>query len=246
MAKFTEKHLISKLQELRQIRPSNDWVVFTKEEVLGKEKTRPEFSFISFVKEIQRGERFVFRHKPAFAFALAMVVLIGVFGFAQNSVPGDSLFSIKKITEKGTEVFVSEKNQAKYDLEMAGKRLDDLTKIAVENEVKNLAPAINEYKESVSKAAGSLATMGSVKEIVEEIKKLEEKEEQVKSLGIEIGESEELDSVLAKIVEIEIEDLEGKTLIEEKEEVLAEVKQDYEAGDYFQALEKILLLINNN
>ena len=249
MAKFTEKQLISKLQELRQIKPSNDWVVFTKEQIFGpslaearKEKTRPEFSFISFIKEIQRGERFVFRHKPAFAFAFAMLIFIGVFGFAQNSVPGDSLFTLKKITEKSTIVFVSEKNQAKHDLEVAGKRLDDLCKIAQENEVKNLAPAINEYQESVSKAAESLATMGSVKEIVEEIKKFEEKEEEVKSLGIEIGESEELHNALAKIVETEIEDLGNRTLIGEQEEVLAEVKQDYEQGNYSQALEKILLL----
>jgi len=253
MAKFTEKQLISKLQELRQIKPSNDWVVFTKEEIFGssvaearKEKTSPEFSFISFIKEIQRGERFVFRHKPAFAMLVVFIVLIGVFGFAQNSVPGDSLFSLKKMTEKGTSVFVSGKDQAKHDLEMAGKRLDDLTKIAQENEVKNLAPAINEYKESVSKAAESLATMESVKEIIEEIKKLEEKEEKVKSLGIEIGESEELHSALAKIVEMEINDLEEKILSEDKEEILAEVKQDYEAGNYSEALEKVLLLINNN
>ena len=246
MAKFTEKQLISKLQELRQIKPSNDWVVFTKEQVFGKEKISPELSFISFIKEIQRGERFVFRHKPAFAMLVVFVVLVGVFGFAQNSVPGDSLFSLKKIAEKGTSVFVSEKDQAKHDFQLAGKRLDDLTKIAEENEVKNLAPAINEYKESVSKAAESLATMESVKEIVEEIKKLEQKEEEVKSLGIEIGDSEELYSALAKIVEAEIEDLEERALTEEQEEILAEVKEDYEVGDYSQTLEKILLLINNN
>ena len=236
MAKFTEKQLISKLQELRQIKPSNDWVVFTKEQIFGPEKTGPEFSFIS---------RFVFRHKSAFAFALTALILIGVFGFAQNSVPGDALFSIKKITEKGTSVFVSEKGQAKHDLQLASKRLDDLTKIAEENEVKNLAPAINEYKESVSKAAESLATIEDIKEIVEEIKKLEQKEEEVKSLGIEIGESEELHSALAKIVEAEIEDLEDKVLTEEQEGVLAEVKEDYDQQNYSDALEKILLLINN-
>jgi len=238
MAKFTEKQLIGKLQELRQIKPSNDWVVFTKEQVFGKEKISPEFSFVSFIKEIQRGERFVFRHKPAFAFALAMVILIGVFGFAQNSVPGDTLFSVKKITEKGQAVFVSEKDLAKHDLGVANKRLDDLTKIAEENEVKNLAPAINEYKESVSKVAESLATMESVKEIVEEIKRLEGKEELVKSLGIEIGENEELHSALAEIVDTQIKDYEEKF-------DLTEVKEDYEAGNYSDALEKILLLINN-
>ncbi len=249
MAKFSEKQLISKLQELRQIKPSSDWVVFTKNRIFAAEtETRVSvgFSFISFIREIQKGERFVFRHKPAFAFALVMLIFIGVFGFAQNSVPGDSLFTLKKITEKGTTVFVSEKNQAKHNLDTANKRLDDLTKIAQENEVKNLAPAINEYQESVSKAAESLATMGNVKEIISEIKKLEKKEEKVKSLGIEIGESKELNNALAKIVETEIKDLEAGSLTQKQEEILFEVKQDYEAGNYSQALEKILLLINNN
>ena len=235
MAKFTEKQLISKLQELRQIKPSNDWVVFTKEQVFGKEKTRPEFSFISFIKEIQKGERFVFQHKPAFAFALSLLILIGVFGFAQNSVPGDSLFSLKKITEKSQAVFVSERNQAKYDLEMAGKRLDDLFKIAEENEVKNLAPAINEYQESISKAVESLAKAEN-SDIIEEIANIEQKVKTLGILGIEIGNIQE--EIYKIYVEREMNDLEG--------EILEQVQQDYEAGDYYDALEKILLLINNN
>ena len=69
-----------------------------------------------------------------------MVILIGVFGFAQNSVPGDSFFSLKKIAEKGTAVFVSEKGQAKHDLEVAGKRLDDLTVLQVSKVFEEIAP----------------------------------------------------------------------------------------------------------
>ena len=272
MAKFTEKQIISKLQELRQIKPSNDWVVFTKEQIFEDVRNRAlhttsNFSFISFIKEIQKGERFtrlnpakrefrqrrnyltglIFRHKPAFAFALSVLILIGVFGFAQNSVPGDSLFPLKRIAEKGTAVFVSEKDQAKHSFELANKRLDDLTKIAEENEVKNLAPAINEYQKSVSKAAESLVQAELGQEIINQVKKLEEsKQILIEVYGIAGLEEEEQANPTKIVVEWLIEDSENSSLTEEKQEILAEVKEDYEAGDYFQALEKILLLINNN
>ena len=238
---MTEKQLIAKIKELQQIKPSNDWVVLTKKQILGEEKLVPVFSFISFIREIQKGERFIFQHKPAFATFLVLAILFGLFGFAQNSVPGDTLFSVKKITEKSQTVFISEKGQPKHNLELTNKRLDDLTKIAEANQSQKLTSAINEYQESVSKAAESLVE-AEVKEVVAEIKKLEEKTEKVKSLGIEIGESEEWDDALVKIVEREIEDLESGTLTEEQEEVLTEVKEDYGAENYSDALVKIWIL----
>lgn len=241
---MTEKQLISKIQKLKNVKPDPNWVFFTKERILGREK-KPESSFLAFIKEIQKGERFVFAHKPAFAFITCLLILIGLFGFAQNSVPGESLFTLKRITEQGQSVFIPKKDQTKHSLEIANKRLDDLTKIAEKNEVKKLAPAINEYQETVSKAAENLAKEESpeaIKEIAGVIKELEQKEEQVKSLGIEIGENEELKSVLAQIVENEIKDLENRSLTEEQEESLAEIKLDYEQGEYSKALEKILIL----
>ena len=185
-----------------------------------------------------------FQHKPAFATLVVLLVLIGVFGFSQKSVPGDSLFSIKKITEQSETFFVSLGEKARINLETANKRLDDLEKIAEGNQIKKLAPAITEYQQSVSRAAESL-TQAEPKEIVEQVKKLEEKADKIKSYGIEIGESEELNKALAQVVEKEIKDLEEKTLTEEQENAFQEIKADYEAGKYSQALEKILILSNN-
>jgi hypothetical protein len=243
---MTEKQLIAKIKKLKQIKPKEDWVYFAKNQILNEtlEPEKTSLSLVTFIKEIQRGERFVFRHKPAFAFLTVLAVFIGLFGFTQNSVPGDSLFALKKIAEQGQAVFISQKDQPKHNLEIANKRLDDLFKIAEENEVANLATAINEYQETVSKAAESLAKADNpdINEINDVIKKLAEKEEKVKSLGIEIGEAEELNNVLAKIVEAEIIELEDKELSSEQEEVLIKIKQDYETGDYSNALENILLL----
>jgi len=249
---MTEKQLISKIKQLKQIKPSENWVYFAKNQILNderrifKKETGFNFSFISFIKDLQRGERFVFQHKPAFAFLTVLLVLIGVFGFAENSVPGNSLFILKKITEQSQSIFVAEKNQPKRNFELANKRLDDLTKIAQENSVANLAPAINEYQQTVSKAAESLAKAEKpdIKEISAVIKELEKKEEAIKSLGIEIGEKEELKNVLADIVALEISDLEEKSLTEEQKELLIKIKQDYEQENYSQALEDILLFNN--
>jgi hypothetical protein len=243
---MTEKQLIDKIQKLRKIKPNQDWVYFSKNQILGKTENRlslSRLSLLTFIKEIQRGERFVFRHKPAFAFLTVLAIFIGLFGFTQNSVPGDSLFALKKIAEQSQAVFIAQQDQPKHNLEIANKRLDDLFKIAEENEIANLGPAINEYQETVSKAAESLAKLNdpNMEEIASAIKELEEKEEIVKSLGIEIGETEELNNVLAEIVGNEIDELESRELTIEQEELLIKIKQDYEQGNYSQALENILL-----
>lgn len=249
MDKMTEKELVAKLRQLKEIKPKENWVCFVKDQILKdespvyKKEVEYNFSFLSFLKELQRGEKFVFQHKPAFAFLTALVILIGVFGFAQNSVPGEALFTLKKLTEQSQSIFVSEKDQIKRNFELANKRLDDLTKVAQENSVANLSSAINEYQETVSKAAESLAKAGKpdIKEISAVIKELEKKEEAIKSLGIKIGEKEELKNILSDMVGLEISELEQKTLTEEQKELLIKIKQSYEQGNYSQALEEILL-----
>jgi len=252
---MTEKQLISKIQELRQIKPSQDWVIFTKERILEEEFSRGRTSVFGWSEFID-GMRIVFQHKFAFASLLVVMVfvgLLGTFGFAQNSLPGDSLYTLKKITEKSQAVFVSEENQSRYDLEIVNKRLDDLTKIAESNRINNLASAIKEVQKSEEQAVESLSNPEikkypeQVKEIVVEIKKLEEKKQELKQVygvaGLE--ENKEVNSTKI-VVEWLIEDVENSSLTEEQEENLAEAIKDYEEGDYSQALEEILLLSVNS
>lgn len=239
---MTEEQLIAKLKELRQIKPRENWVLLAKKEILVNDK-RSLAPFEGAKLLLQ----FPFQYKPIFAGLVVLVVLIGVFGFAQNSLPGDSLYSIKKIAEKSQAVFFSEKGQIIHNFDLANRRLDDLTKVVEQNSVRNLGPAINEFQASISKAAESLVKTKDpkvAKEIALEIKKLEEKTEQVKSLGVEIGESEELENALTEVVEREIKDLETRTLTEEQAEILIQAKSDFETGNYSQALEKVLILSN--
>ena len=94
---MNEKQLIRHFKELREIRPRKDWVLLTKNRILGESAFVPLsgttagngiFSFFP-----------LFRYKLAFAPIISVLIIIGLFGFAQKTVPGDTFFSIKKITE---------------------------------------------------------------------------------------------------------------------------------------------------
>ncbi len=78
-----------------------------------------------------------------------------------------------------------------------------------------------------------------MQEIASEIKKLEEKENLIRSLGIEISENEDLDNAIAEIVKRELAYLKQSV---EEESTLADIEKDIEQGDYSSALEKVLLI----
>ena len=242
---MTEKELITKLKELRQIKPRQDWVVFTKSQIFSEEPQKRQEK-VSLLQIIRQG--FVF--KPAFAVLGVLVIMVGVLSFARNSLPGDTLYPVKKIAEKSQAMLIAKEQQSTFTFKVVSKRLDDLTRIAQKNSVKNLASAIDEYQASVSEVAKTISQESiqggaeAAKKFAAEIKKLEAKTEEVKSLGIEIGENEELNNVLAQIVGKELADLENKELGEEELARLNEAKLAYEEGDYSGALEVLLLDIS--
>jgi len=216
---MTEKELIGKLQELRQIKPRKDWAISTKTQILGE---TPGFSFFPYFKLLSVSEggrrRFIF-FAPALAGLVFVFVIFGVFGFSQNSVPGDFLYSVKKIVERGQAVFVSEQEKPQASVELASKRLEELTKIAEANQVKKLAPAINEFQASVSEVAKNFAKMEGISSDSVAIKKIVEldKNKQIAEqiLATQIN-TEELDNTYKDLAENLIKDLETRTLTEEK------------------------------
>ena len=234
-----EKELIGKIRELRQIRPRKDWVVLTKSQIIGEEKKYTSLFLFPFLKL-----------KPVYAGLIVVFILFGLFGISQNSLPGDPLYSIKRITEKSQAVFVSEDEKPKAQLELTNKRLEELNKVAETNQVKNLSPAIEEYQASVSQAAENLKKIKEpekAKEVVAVIKKIEKNKQKVEEvLATKIDEGKENGDSVQELyktpAEVLIKDLETRTLSEEQQEILEEAKELYEAGDYSGALEKILIL----
>lgn len=142
---MTDSDLIKQIKLLKQIKPRHDWALLTKKAIFEDKEDKillPQsktWVFWNVFPRISFNYRFV----------LASFIFLGILGLAtvnlaQNSLPGDFLYSVKRISEKSRAVFVSEKERPKAQLELANKRLDELTIIAEENNVQKFAPAITE------------------------------------------------------------------------------------------------------
>jgi len=232
-----EKTLIGKIEILRQIRPRKNWVVLTKKRILGEERTLAGL----FLDSFRLFQGLFFQYRLALASLVLLFVLGGTFAFAQKSLPGEPLFVIKKMTEKTRAVFVSEKERPKVQLELANKRLEDLAKIAETNDVRKLAPAIDEFQANVSEAAKNLTKAKTVgKDIILQTQELEKNKEKIeKTLATQIG-TEELENVYKDLAEQQIKDLENSSLTESQEKILEEAKEYFEAGDYSNSLIKTI------
>ena len=230
---MTEAELIKKIKTLKEIKPRKDWVLLTKSQILGDVEVRPQHFLFPFFK-------------PAYAGVFAVLILIGLFEFSQNALPGEPLYALKRVSEKAAAVFVSQEEKPKMNLELANKRLEELNQIVQNNEVKKLAPAMSEFQANVSEAAKNLAKVEKVdKEIVDQIKKFEENKGKVeKVLATKILSEETKESLDKTWAGILIRDSEGRTLTERQKALLAGAKEDFEAGNYDLALEKIWFLSN--
>jgi len=234
----TEANLVKKIQELKKIRPRKDWVVLTKSQILGEE---PKVLFFPFFK-------------PALATVTVLGILFGIFSLAQNSLPGDLLYPIKKITEKSQAVFVSEEEKPTFQLKLTNQRLEELAKIVEANQVEKLAPAINEFQASIAQTSQDLKEVREpekvAKAVVEQTQKLKETKQEIEQvLATKIVSEEveeEFEGALLPLykaqVEMLIKDLESRTLNEKQQNLLEGAKEDYEKGNYSLALEKILFL----
>ena len=227
---MTEAELIKKIKELKTIKPRKDWVLLTKSQILGEEK--PKFELFPFFR-------------PAYAGLFLFLLLVGLVELSQGALPGDPLYSLKRITEKAQAVFVSKEEQPNLQLELTNKRLEELNKVAETNQVKNLAPALSEFE--TTKIAAKKEVVNSIKnksekeaikvakDIAPKLADLNEKEKKVyATLNIESTEGANQTAEKA-VVEILIKDAKNSTLTEEQKADLVKVEEYYKSGDYQEA-----------
>jgi hypothetical protein len=237
-----EKTLIGKIEILGQIKPRKSWVILTKKRILGEERTLPGL----FLDSLRVFQGLFFQYRLALASLILILVLGGTFAFAQKSLPGEPLFVIKKITEKTRAVFVAENEKPKVQLELANKRLEDLAKIAQKNDVKKLAPAIDEFQANVSEAAKNLAKTKKVdKEIIAKTQELEKNKEKIeKTLGVNIGDKEteeSLNDFYKTQAEYLINDFKNRTLTDEGKIALEKAEKEFDSGNYLEALTILIM-----
>ncbi len=242
---MTEQQLIKQLQELRDIKPTKEWASLTKIQILGEEDKSA--SFVSVF-------RFFFL-KPAYTGLLAVLAIVGLLGVSQNSLPGDPLYSIKKLTEKSQAVFVPAGEKTNFQFKLTNERLSDLAQIAQANQVGKLSPALKEFNTTKVVARQGLVNSmkgksteeatAIAKKIAPELQTMNAKETEVlTSLGLEPEKETTNEPAEKAVVELLIKDLEKDTLTGVKAELLEQAKQHLAVGNYSLALEKILLLSN--
>lgn len=253
---MNQKQIIGAIKELKEIKPRQEWVSLVKFQIFDQAdfakqnvpvKTRKTWSISDFLPQFNyqtfhllqkvKGQR-----QMAYAFATLVFMIVGMFGFAQYTMPGDLLFSVKKISE-----------QTQSPFQIASNRSSDLVQILKENKTENIAPAVSEFKASIADAAKNLVqSLGqndkkSLKELAAEVKKIQDNQKQAETLGIDISQTEEvkeLDNALAELVKEQIDDLEKATLTEGQQKALTQAKDLYSQQKYYDALEEILLISN--
>ncbi|MFH1657177.1 MAG: DUF5667 domain-containing protein [bacterium] len=256
---MTEKELIQKLQKLSEIKPREEWVLLAKErmfaekEIVAETIAREEVLTVSWDSRVKEVLDQVFRtlkYRSVMATVTSFALLLTVVGFSQNSLPGDSLYVIKKITEQARVQLASRTEKPKVQLELVEKRLTELAMIAEANMGKNLAPAIEELEKTAKESAARINEMDKVdKETVASIEAIQAKTKTIEdTLAVKIDTNDlkqSANSYYQTEVEQQIADLEGRTLTAEQAELLTEAKKYYEEGNYSKALELIYLSGNS-
>jgi len=227
-----QDNLINQLKQLREVEPKKDWVSFNKKELFKDEETS-----ISFIPSF----------KPAFASLFIFFLMLGgvSYGLVKNSIPGDVLYSIRRVAHIGEAIFVSDQEKPAFQLKLANDRLEDLSTASA----RNLAPTMYEFEANIIEAVKSLGKMNmstsspaTIERLVVETKKLEENKQKIESLGVVLSEKEtsEWDEAFKRIVSNLIEDLDSRQMTDEASEILVQMKELFEEGKYSGALELYL------
>jgi len=235
-----EFEIIQKLQQLKEIKPRREWVSQTKAQITRERKI---WGFLP---------SFEFKLQPAFAMgALVLLVILGaVFGLMNNSQ--NPVVTINPN--------VNFQDPTKY-LALAEESIDNIKEVAAEDGQERILAAMEDTQEILEKAAKALPSKPTspeeTEEIVKKVAQINQKAKEIKeTLGVDINPEpltskttemikQGIEDTTAKLVEAEIKILEGSILTEEQQKLFEQAKEDYEKGNYQEALEKILQLTNN-
>ena len=228
-----DKELIKRLSHLKRIKPREDWVVLTRQRIIGEGLQKGRFwDMVERVVGYMGGAMLA---KPAFVIPVLACVVAGgaVWQGAFRSLPGDTLYPLR----------------AAFGIS-AQQSLADLKAVAEQNKVKNLPSAIQEFEANASKISEDFIAIvenqpeKALQASRQVVQLQKEKSEVERILGTKIGEEqeEEIENATRRLVEYEFSYLETRSLTEEQEKLFESAKTSAAEGDYGTALETIWIL----
>lgn len=240
MIKLTQKQLIEQIKTLKEIKPREEWVVLLKSQILSEKQAQATIPAqkISFLDVLS----YVFAPKKlAYSFAVVLLLIVGIFGFASYTMPGDLLFPVRKIAEQ-SQAALSGQTTLRQDVVRLSNRINDLAQVAKEGRISNIPSAITEVNNNASELAknlkNNLTDPATIKEIAASLKTL------ASVPGTDLTANPDIKDLYQAVVQNQIADLQETTLTDEQKATLSEAEELYNQAKYIDALEKILLINN--
>ena len=186
---MTEKEIIQKIQKLKSIQPSPAWLSLTRQ------------NLIKQTSQLIRSERMnwsffdgLFGLKGYFKLGLIMsgvlIFLIGgpwlVIKVSQASLPGELLYSVKRITEQIQIKVAPEETKAQLQVEFASRRLEELNKLhqdsfSPEEKSKKAEQVVSDFQNNLVGVSLHLSKISKEKAMVMAKKTKELKENLIKT-----------------------------------------------------------------
>ena len=240
-----EKELIAKLQELKHIKPRQEWVSLAKANIFAIQSTSKKITKTSNRWSIQDILQVFYQRRFAYALASFLLIfgaIVGVVKYGNIDFSKNSTASVASIATE---------SDLKSKVEELKTKSEALVQVAKDtSEPTTISSAVKEVKD-VTK---------NLTETIQKNPKL------VKSIALEINNNQSLSGSilnipgggdlkvtsddLYKTIDTQmIMDLKTETLTDDQKSVLANIEASYTKGDYMTALRDILLMnasINNS
>jgi len=246
---ISDRELINQIRQLREIKPDSNWSVSVRAQIVGHDGVGQKQSILSIF-----GDLFC-QYRIAVASLMVLFMMGGTAAVAQNALPGDPLYGLKRATEKGMALVAGKDKVATANLELAAKRLEEINLVSQKKLVQNLPAAVEEYKNAKAEAKNNVAAAIQkdpenagqiVKDAVVAMKGIADKEREVYGvLGLEQNastsdsgaEAATDQAIVGSLIEY-FQNNEG--LSENQQEDLEQVRALYDAANYGQSLDKYL------
>jgi len=227
---MTEQQLISKLQALKQIKPRQEWAVFTKTEILNSHNALPVVSGKSW--KLSNFLGIFSQRRLAYALASFLILFAGVAGFIKYGLPQDN-------AQKSTTTLVAS-NTLQNNVEAFKVTSQSLNQM-VHSSPEDVAFAVKKAKDATQTLTNTIKENPSL----------------AKTIALDVNNNKPLldipggsdlkassDDLYKTIDSQMISDFEKTTLTQDQQDSLTNIKKLYQEGDYSDALVNILLLGN--
>ncbi len=226
-----DKELISKIKKLRDIKPNPNWVNFAEEKLNDRIGLKEEkYGFLNWLIEPH----------PMALVAFSLMFIIGgpwlTLKTAESSLPGEFLYSVKKIGESIQTKVVSEKEQIELQVDFASRRIEELTKVNGNilfsedlNKEEKAKEALNGLKQNLTSISAHLDKIEADEEkkvaIVKEAQQIKEelsknKENSSAEMQNDLIEAEELNNQILSILTKDKEEKEEESATSTQETII--------------------------